>query len=79
MPKNEIGEVYCINQHINKNPMTKEENPAMMSTIIKEEGLDKPTIRHGRGFVFDVYTCEECGYNELYDFVDTNNLLKEIE
>ncbi|VXB03948.1 hypothetical protein [Chryseobacterium sp. 8AT] len=77
MPKSEIGEVYCINKHASNNPMTKADHPAVMSSLVKEEGREKPSIILGRGYVFEIYSCEECGYNELYDFVDTEGLLKD--
>lgn len=65
MPKNEQGEVKCLNNPDHK--MEKELSTYSITRIQKDEDKDTRKIMLGEGFEFDVHVCKECGYIEFYD------------
>lgn len=62
MPKNEHGEVTCLNHPEVKIELQKD--TAVMQTLIFTEG-ESPTP-DANGYPIDVYICKECQYMELY-------------
>lgn len=70
MPKNEQGNVYCINNYDHTSSMTKESDPVLLPYIKKIESQEKRVLQVGKGIAVEVYTCPKCGYIEFYEFKD---------
>lgn len=71
MPKNlETGELTCIN---NCGPITRKDMPVdefdgfALLALTKDKGGHGRTIHADKGFTLFVYSCDVCGYIELYD------------
>lgn len=61
------GEIVCIN-HLDQK-MEKDEDACIIPLMKKEKDSDKPVVSMSEGFVYSVYSCPECGYNEFYNYV----------
>lgn len=69
MPKNQNGEVYCINDE--KHTMEKGKHPYMVPSVkIPEKDDIFPEVKLTEGFFLDIYCCRECGYIEMYDNIE---------
>lgn len=71
MPKNQQGQVVCINQGTSFNngtsihQMTKVPGTALLSKSTTAPN-GQPMIDGSQGLTLDVYICQICKYTELY-------------
>lgn len=71
MPKNEQGQVLCINEGTTVNgnqnhPMVKVEGNAVMPRGTRDQN-GMIAVNQDQVQTFDVYFCNNCRYTELYN------------